>query len=135
MKWSLFLLLIIYACFFEACKDKSAEVQEIEPFDEFNQRFHSDPEFQLSRIRFPLSGGRYGPYESTEWTEGNWEFLPAPVGASFDSALYKPSLVKTDTSIREHYWNDKNGFSRDREFRRIEGRWFLVYYHDAQNHR
>src|SRR5687767_11691826 len=62
-----------------------------ESFDRFNQRFHADSSFQLSRIAFPMGGKYVDDLESRMWSPDNWEMLTTPVSAVTDTTQYKHS--------------------------------------------
>ena len=101
-----------------------------ETFAIFNEHFHSDSAFQLSRIAFPI-GGHYAEGESSRsWRVGNWELLKEPVRETVNTNEYKHDLQKTDTTVIEKYWIENSGFKTERRFRKIGGKWYLTYYDD-----
>lgn len=109
-----------------------AAADTAETFDAFNNRFHKDSAFQLSRIVFPI-GGRYADGENShEWTSINWELLKEPVKELVDTTEYKHSLHKTNTSVIEKYWIENSGFKIERHFEKIGGKWVLTYYDDLE---
>jgi hypothetical protein len=101
-----------------------------ESFDRFNQRFHADSNFQLSRISFPIGGKFVDDLQSRLWTPDNWEILTTPVSPVTDTTQYKHSLVRTDSFVTETFWIDQSGFKVERRFALKDGKWYLVYYDD-----
>ena len=103
-------------------------VDSAETFSTFNERFHRDSSFQLSRIAFPI-GGHYAEGEySHEWTDKNWELLKEPVAETATTQEYKHGFQKTDTTVIEKYWIEESGFKVERRFKKIGGKWYLTYY-------
>ena len=110
---------------------KSISSNQSENFEEFNLRFHTDSIFQMSRINFPIKGKSIDGFEKHNWSIKNWKFLSSPVTEN-DSIIagYKHSLNKTDDEIIDKIWIENSGFKTERKFKRINGKWFLVYYDD-----
>ena len=108
-----------------AYKDVNAE-----SFDKFNERFHHDSSFQVSRVAFPIGGKYVDDLVSRIWSVDNWEILITPVSAVTDTTQYKHTLVRTDSFVSEKFWIDQSGFSVERRFALKDGKWFLVYYDD-----
>lgn len=102
----------------------------MESFDNFNNQFHSDSSFQLSRIAFPIGGQVVNDTENSTWNKRNWEFLKTPVSLNVDTTECRHSLVMTDTLVTEKFWIDQSGFKVERRFKLRDGKWFLVYYDD-----
>ena len=101
-----------------------------ETFATFNERFHRDSAFQISRITFPI-GGHYAEAENSQaWTAKNWELLKEPVRETPDTTEYKHDLQQTDTTVIEKYWLENSGFKTERRFKKMGGKWFLTYYDD-----
>jgi hypothetical protein len=102
----------------------------MESFDSFNEQFHSDSLFQVSRIAFPIGGQCVNDLENTKWSTKNWEFLKTPVTLNADTTECRHSLTMTDTLVTEKFWIDQSGFKVERRFKLKDGKWFLVYYDD-----
>jgi hypothetical protein len=135
-----FIAIIAFSIFFTSCKSKAGNIhvedseshskKQAESFDEFNQKFHSDSAFQLSRIVFPLSGETKDGWKSIEWTAKNWELHKEPVKKEFQSSEFRHKYLRTDTSVFEKYWIDSSGVLIERKFLLKEGKWYLLYYTD-----
>jgi hypothetical protein len=134
-------LMIISLCILASCQSKKEEpskeldfkdklIVTDENFDAFNERFHSDSVFQISRIDFPIEGISVSGFDKHNWTKTNWEFLKIPVSEKTNIEDYEHSLVKTDSLITERFWIENSGFEVERQFKRINGKWFLIYYND-----
>ena len=108
----------------------AAHTAGMESFDSFNNQFHSDSSFQLSRIAFPIGGQVVNDTENATWNRHNWEFLKTPVSLTADTTECRHSLVMTDTLVTEKFWIDQSGFKVERRFKLRDGKWFLVYYDD-----
>jgi hypothetical protein len=109
---------------------KSVSSDHSEPFAAFNIRFHSDSIFQISRINFPLEGKSVDGFEKQNWSSENWKFQKTPVKNKVSISVYKQSLSKTDEEVIEKFWIANSGFKVERKFKRINGKWFLVFYDD-----
>lgn len=127
MRKLFFILLLAISC---GKKTEDIQVQS-ENFEEFNQHFHSDSVFQLSRIKFPVEGIHRDGWEEYKWTKENWEILKNPVTKSnpFPNE-YKHQLISSDTLVIEKYWIEDSGFQCERKFQLIKDKWFMVSYYD-----
>ena len=137
-------LLLFLSIFYLSCADNSEQskadaigvtepvstTDSAETFTSFNDRFHRDSIFQLSRIAFPIGGNFVEGENSQKWTADNWELLKEPVRETIDTKEYQHDLQKTDTTVTEKYWIDNSGFKVERQFKKIGGKWFLTYYDD-----
>jgi len=134
------LLIILLSCTGTGEQGKAAEIRvteatpttdTAETFAMFNERFHRDSMFQLSRIRFPI-GGRFVEGENNqEWTARNWVLMKVPVRETVDTKEYKHELQKSDSAVIEKYCIENGGFKIERRFKNIDGKWFLTYYEDV----
>jgi hypothetical protein len=107
-----------------------ANTAGMEPFDRFNEHFHSDSTFQISRVAFPIGGQSVNDEENKKWSPKNWEFLKTPVSLNADTTECRHSLTMTDTLVTEKFWIDQSGFKVERRFKLKDGKWYLVYYDD-----
>jgi len=109
---------------------KSISSNHSENFEEFNRQFHSDSIFQLSRINFPIEGKLIEGFEKQNWTSKNWELMKIPVLEKSSLYNYKHSVRKTDEVVVEKFWIENSDFLVERRFKKIDGKWFLIYYND-----
>lgn len=110
---------------------KSISSNYSENFEEFNRQFHSDSIFQLSRINFPIEGKLIEGFDKQNWTSKNWELMKIPVSEKSSLRNYKHSVRKTEDFVIEKFWIDNSGFHFERRFKKIDGKWFLIYYNDV----
>lgn len=109
---------------------KKEIIKNAEKFDVFDERFHSDSVFQISRVDFPIDGISISGFNRHNWTRENWQFLNVPVSENNLIENYEHSLVKTDTLVIERFWIPESSFEVERHFKLIKNKWFLVYYDD-----
>lgn len=106
------------------------EKTDSENFEEFNNKFHTDSDFQLSRIKFPLKGELTTSDGISNWTKKNWSFITVKVSEKQKDKEFKYSLRKSESLVIEKYWIEDTGFSIERKFELIDNNWFLVYYNE-----
>jgi len=112
---------------------ENSEIRK-EDFDEFFYRFMIEPDFQLSRIIFPLEfvGFKDGyPGEETDTIylkKDHWEHNHYYLNESSIPVIYDNYEMKLkDTDERVFVWSGvENGIYVTSYFRRIEGKWFLI---------
>ena len=128
----LFFLTILFSAF--SCKtgkktatDKSGA--SIENFDQFYNRFHSDEDFQMSRIRFPIEGLNIDGNQTTTWNKNNWAVLTVRI-FDVDKKKFKTTHKKTDNSFEQKVWIEDSGFLAEHKFKLIGKKWYLVYAYD-----
>ena len=97
-----------------------------EDFDRFYDRFHTDMEFQLSRVHFPLGGYRADGIQEAKWSKDNWPYMKVRI-YDVDTSLYQVSYHKTDREFVQKVWLEDSGFSSEARFILIKKRWYLVY--------
>lgn len=97
----------------------------IENFDSFYDRFHNDSLFQISRLKFPLKGGRFEEEGEEKWTKKNWSMLKMKI-YDVDTTQYKVSYEKHEKNFNEKVWLEDSGFSFEYNFELINNKWFLV---------
>ena len=108
---------------------KTRKAANVEDFDKFYDRFHTDSAFQMSRVKFPLKGASTNLDKSTPWTPQNWQMLRTRI-YDVDKNQYKVKYSKTETSFIQKVWVDGAGFYNECRFELINGKWFLVYMSD-----
>ncbi|TVQ45066.1 MAG: DUF4348 domain-containing protein [Saprospirales bacterium] len=97
-----------------------------EDFDLFYLRFHNDPDFQLSRIDFPLEGGLVQSHGEELWTPENWPIMKVPVW-DINDPEYSVDYKQTEVEFIQRIWIENSGFISEYRFRLIDGKWMLVY--------
>jgi len=95
-----------------------------ENFNSFYKRFHTDSIFQISRVKFPVIKG-----ENPETEKKNWMMHRATV-SSIDTSMFKTKITKTGNYYKEVIYIDGGGFYLEREFKRINGKWYLTSFVD-----
>ena len=107
----------------------------VENFDEFLIRFYSDPDFQKSRIAQPLEGKILEWHETEDmevvtstWQEGEPEIISDYEAIKSEIENVKHDISKTENSVIEKIYIENSGFFMDREFRLIDGKWYLCKY-------
>lgn len=113
---------------FFSCKTKSTEEEK---FADFDKRFHSDSLFQISRIVFPLKGGIIDGFDRKSWLKKDWQMIKIPVIKTTVGSDYKLQTSFNDTLVTEKVWIESSGFSFERHFKNIEGKWFLIFCKDV----
>jgi phosphate-selective porin len=101
----------------------------IENFDQFYNRFHSDEDFQMSRIRFPIEGLNIDGNQTTTWNKNNWAVLTVRI-FDIDKKKFKTTHKKTDNSFEQKVWIEDSGFLAEHKFKLIGKKWYLVYAYD-----
>ena len=110
-----------------SCKKTINTSRVDESFDSFYDRFHEDPDFQISRVSFPLEG-EYVTIEGGEpWTREEWELHKQKV-TDISDPEYDTEINRKDTEVIDKVWLRDSGFSIERRFQKINGKWYLVYY-------
>jgi hypothetical protein len=119
-----------------SCETKSYTKIEEEDFFEFYFEFYQNIEFQLGRVLFPLPGENkqeMGVLDTVYyWDKGNWVFLSLD---EFNNLGVFEKCLEIDLisgSVIEHFSQGNNpGLVFIREFKKIEGIWYLVYMVEA----
>ena len=130
---SLKLISILIFIFLSSCSliknnqtHDSGNKTAIEDFDAFYDKFHSDSIFQMSRIKFPLTGFLVDGLKQEKWNEKNWSALKTKV-YDVDTTLYRTDYIKTYKSFIEKVWIKDSGFFVEYRFKVIKRKWYLVY--------
>ncbi|MBI9069056.1 MAG: DUF4348 domain-containing protein [Salinivirgaceae bacterium] len=107
---------------------KVEKTASYEDFESFYMKFHKDSLFQISRIKFPLQGYDIDTSENaSKWSKQNWVMHKAQI-SSVDTSKYKIE-VQTNKEIRkERIFIEGGGFSTERVFKRINGKWYLTLF-------
>lgn len=121
----LLLILIITGCNTQS----SLLFNKTEDFSVFNEQFHNDSTFQMSRIDFPVEGKKKTRNKKIKWTRDNWIIHKTPVG-EFKNSDYETELTVKKDMVIEKIWIEHSEFYTERRFKRIKGKWYLVYFED-----
>jgi hypothetical protein len=108
----------------------SIESRDSESFESFNERFHSDSLFQMSRTVFPLQGKYRDGWDSTQRTPSTWVFMTEKVKKVFADSDYMHAYTEETGRVSEKYWIENSGFLSERKFELRKGKWYLVYFTD-----
>jgi len=104
----------------------AAKTTTVENFDQFYRKFHYDSLFQISRVKFPLEGYHMDSLEQKkEWHKENWLMHRNSV-QTIDTTIFKVDIKKLDNQYQEKVIIEGGGFALEREFKRINGVWYLV---------
>ena len=114
------IIFLILSLFLIACSNSD------EDFKTFYTKFHQDSLFQTSRIKFPLKGIYKDGFRKENWTKENWNMLKTPI-QEVDTLQFKTSLYQTENEFYEKIWIENSGFSIEYKFKKIDGKWFLIY--------
>ena len=106
---------------------KKLTTSRVEQFDAFYDQFHTDAQFQLDRVSFPLEGKYEGPEGSIDWNKQNWEIHRQKVSEISDPNL-NTELRRIDDVMIEKVQLRGGGYYAERRFQLIDGKWYLVYY-------
>src|SRR5690606_30502836 len=102
-----------------------------EPFDKFYVQFHADSAFQFERIFFPLPGINTDEMGTDDreyhWKAEDWELH---YDMNLDTTEFIVEKNISDSLAIEKIYKENTGFSVERTFKKIDGKWFLVYYKD-----
>jgi hypothetical protein len=102
-----------------------------ELFDEFYQFFNENTSFQKTRIKYPIPGEFFdGTRTNTENINYMWTEKDSLAYNTFglDSTYKLERPIVTDSLVVEKVFIPNSGFQMRAHFKKISGRWFLVYY-------
>ena len=109
-------------------------VSDIEQFDVFFYRFMLEPEFQLSRVKFPfeyiyyVEGSGGDEMDTTYLAVEEWQHNPYYLERTTIPMLYDNfEMQLRDTGERVFLWSGvENGIFVTSVFKRIKGKWYLI---------
>jgi len=130
----LYLMLLFTSILFSFTDCKSIRVNSSnvlartfgENFTKFYDRFHKDSVFQMSRIKFPLSGMSADGSGEKNWDKKNWRVMRVKI-YDVDTAQFKVYFKKTEKVFIQKVWIANSGFSSECRFELIDRRWYLMY--------
>jgi hypothetical protein len=107
---------------------KRADVEPDSPeeFEQFYLRFHESPDFQMSRIDFPIEGKFVDGHSEYRWTEENWEVMKVPIWDINEPGI-QTEYYQSETEFFQKIWVDNSGFMSEYRFELINSKWYLVY--------
>ena len=102
-----------------------------EDFITFYDRFHSDFDFQLTRIVFPLEGRivETGESESGYWRIEDWTFHRH---FSEKDSHFKKTFSTRGNLVIEIIADESQTFSMERRWAKLQDGWSLIYYRSMQ---
>ena len=103
--------------------------QATERFEEFERKFVSDAQFQLSRIIFDDLG--YVPdddleAEAVKWTPKNWSIHKVTFAEVQKDKTYKTKQELSFNKCVQKIWIDNSSFLLEYTYTRIDGKWYLT---------
>lgn len=101
-----------------------------ESFDSFYNKFHKDSLFQLSRVTFPLKGYAMDTSENIMvWKKENW-IMHKNTTQEMDTSIFKVETEKSPHLYKEKIYIEGGGYSSERVFQKVNGKWYLVQFFD-----
>lgn len=101
---------------------ESAKTED-EDFDSFEEKFVSNPRFQMLRIKFDNLG--YNG-EGEKWTQENWSIFKAKPSSLQQSGEYKYEQKASDNQCVQRIWIPDSEFTLEYTYSKINGKWYLV---------
>ena len=104
--------------------------QATERFEEFEKKFVSDEQFQLSRIIFDDLG--FVPDEDPEaeavkWTPENWRIQKVTFAEVQKDKTYKTKQELSVNKCVQKIWIEDSSFLLEYTYTRIDGKWYLTH--------
>ncbi|MBN2891709.1 MAG: hypothetical protein JXL97_07570 [Bacteroidales bacterium] len=146
MKKTFLVMLMFASVLFFACKNESTndednssdnktEVTEdnenadneisAEDFATFYEKFVTDKNFQLERVKFPIEGSNIIDYgETEEWTKENWSMIENI--DNVDTKNFTVEKNETETRVEHKFYVPNSGFSFTYVIELIDGKWYLT---------
>lgn len=94
-----------------------------EDFDAFEEKFISNPRFQMLRIKFENLG--YNG-EGEKWTQENWSIFKNKPSSMQHSSEYKYEQKLSETLCVQRIWIPDSEFTLEYTYFKINGKWYLV---------
>lgn len=111
-------------------RTEKASPPALESYASFYKKFHKDSIFQISRIMFPMKGHFIDTVgDLHKWNSNNWIIHRSEI-QTVDTSVYKVELKDFNDFKTELLFIEGGGFKVERKFKRINGKWYLVYYTD-----
>lgn len=132
MKANIFLNLILSTSLFAWGCSRVDEQPAVDDFNAFYERFHSDPDYQMAHISFPLEGLPSNADAETiaagdfRWEAEDWQ-LHQPFNA--ENTEFERAFISFGDDLVIEKITHKNGqFGTVRRFAKLGGEWYLIYY-------
>ncbi len=122
-----YLVYIALVAALSGCSKRTLIASEEESFEQFYISFHEDESFQLSRVKFPLEGKLYSLEGSQSWSKKDWIPHVQKVTDITDPD-YDTNIIRKELEVIDKVRLRETGFSIERRFQKIKGKWYLVYY-------
>ncbi|WP_194777805.1 hypothetical protein [Pararhodonellum marinum] len=139
-----FLILFLFTVLHVSCKPSSekSNIDLIEDFDCFRNKFYSDSIFQLSRVLFPLPGADsdviYGDAKVEDqenevfliennqlfWKRNGWRFIETPL----ENIEFVITREYEGSIVREKIRSKETDLVITLRFSLIKDQWMLTYY-------
>lgn len=101
-----------------------------EEFAEFYKKFVSDENFQIERIKFPVTGSNIVDYdEEVQWTTENCSKLSNI--DQIDTTEFTVEINETATKVEHKIFLPNSGFGVSYAFELIDGKWLLTQRTDS----
>lgn len=127
MRVYLFALLMLSVIASSCRSSRSTQATAQEDFAPFYDRFLTDSTFQVSRVRFPLSGQKFTAEvadSAYRWRRADWQMLREP---RLDSTSFTRKLIVSDTLVTDEIAGKNSGFYFRMDYRPMNKQWHLVY--------
>lgn len=128
---------VVFAASFLYMKSNQSsklDVDDIEDFDAFYEKFMTDSTFQMSRINFPLQGWSSNADSLTladgfYWQKSDWNIHKK---TNYEEGGYKQDLLKSDVLVKETLYMKGVNIGYERRFMvDTNGKWFLIFLQKA----
>lgn len=94
-----------------------------EDFTTFEDKFVSNPRFQMLRIKFDNLGNNG---EGEKWTQENWSIFKNKPSSMQNSGEYQYEQKLSDTQCIQRIWIPDSEFTLEYTYSKINGKWYLV---------
>ncbi len=108
-------------------EDQKKYVFAADDFKIFYEKFMNDSAFQISNVKFPISGQYQDYEEERKWTKDSWVLMTLDFRIEMNNTDDSVSIVQD--SLKFFFGTYCKGcvFSFEMEFNKIEGQWYLTH--------
>ncbi len=96
-------------------------------FKAFYEQFKNDSVFQMSRVKFPISGQYQDYEEQSKWTKYNWELMTWDFRKEMNNTDDSVSIIQDSLKFFFGSYCKNCGFSFEMQFNKIDGQWYLTH--------